>query len=458
MPKSKLKEDIQTEFKSSFTDAVIESLTAFANSKGGRVLVGVDDGGKLVKGFTIGAETLQKWINEVKNKTQPGIIPDAGTVDVDGARVGELSVKEFPVKPVTFKGRYYKRMNNANHQLSLSEIADMHLRSFNTSWDAYVNPERSIDSLSLDKVNRFVANCNEDRQYPITDDPLTVLNKYELIKGDQVTNAAFLLFAKDDVFQAAIELGRFSTPTSIKDGITVRSDLFSEVSQVLDFIRKHINKSYIITGDPRREERWQYPMDAIREIVINMIVHRQYMDPNDSSIKIYDNYIEFFNPGSLPDNISVEQLLSGNYSSSIRNKKIAATFKEAQFIETVRVANSFIAVKNKKVDEKYGSGIKRIQEGFAGYGLVAPVFENFQNGFRVVVHATAVETVENTVENTVEKILGAMLKNSKITIKGLQKITGLTRRGIEYHLNKLKTEKRIERIGSDRSGHWHVNE
>ncbi|MFC7526975.1 hypothetical protein ACFQRK_23665 [Parapedobacter sp. GCM10030251] len=69
-----------------------------------------------------------------------------------------------------------------------------------------------------------------------------MLTKFELIKDSQVTNAGFLLFAKNDVFQAAIELGRFSTPTIIKDGLTVRSDLFGEVEEVLGFIRKHINK------------------------------------------------------------------------------------------------------------------------------------------------------------------------------------------------------------------------
>ncbi|MFC7526974.1 helix-turn-helix domain-containing protein [Parapedobacter sp. GCM10030251] len=114
------------------TDAVVESLTAFANSSGGRVLVGVDDGGKPVKGFTLGSESLQKWVNDIKNKTQPSIIPDADEMDLAGTKVGVLSVKEFPVKPVAFKGRYYKRVNNANHQLSLTEIADLHLRSFNT--------------------------------------------------------------------------------------------------------------------------------------------------------------------------------------------------------------------------------------------------------------------------------------------------------------------------------------
>src|SRR5674476_655991 len=88
------------------------------------------------------------------------------------------------------------------------------------------------------------------------------------------------------------------------------ADLFTEIEEVFNFIKKHINKEYIITGSPQREERWQYPMDALREIIINMIVHRHY---GDSSVKIYDTSIEFFNPGSLPDTITIEQLLQGNY-------------------------------------------------------------------------------------------------------------------------------------------------
>jgi len=68
---------------------------------------------------------------------------------------------------------------------------------------------------------------------------------------------------------------------------------------VFEFVKKHLNKGYIITGNPQREERWEYPLDAIREIVINMIVHRDYRSSSDSIIKIFNNRIEFFNPGGL---------------------------------------------------------------------------------------------------------------------------------------------------------------
>lgn len=82
-----------------------------------------------------------------------------------------------------------------------------------------------------------------------------------------------------------------------------------------------------------------------------MIVHRDYMHYGDSCVRVYDNSLEFFNPGNLPYTITIEQLLKGNYISQTRNKKLASRFKEAGLIE------------------KYGSGIKRIQQQFITYGF-----------------------------------------------------------------------------------------
>lgn len=170
-----MQEDGYTEFKSSFSDKVVESLVAFANAKGGKVLIGVDDKGNPVKGFSIGAESLHNWVNDVKNKTSPSIIPDVEIVKVNGADVGELSVQEFPIKPVSFKGRYFKRVKNSNHLLSINEISEMHLKAMNASWDSYVNPKYSMDDISLDKVQDFIDKCNRDRSVVIEDDAGSIL-------------------------------------------------------------------------------------------------------------------------------------------------------------------------------------------------------------------------------------------------------------------------------------------
>jgi ATP-dependent DNA helicase RecG len=96
------------EFKSSFNDAAIETITAFSNNKGGRIFIGLNNTGEPVKGFSVGTETIQKWQNEIKIKTQPSIIPDINFVNYKTLEIVEIKVQEFPIKPVAFKGRYFK--------------------------------------------------------------------------------------------------------------------------------------------------------------------------------------------------------------------------------------------------------------------------------------------------------------------------------------------------------------
>ena len=123
----------KVEFKTSFNEDVIESLVAFSNAKGGTVFIGVADGGK-VKGIQIGKETLQNWINEVKNKTSPQIIPEVEVLTIESKIVVAISAMEYPIKPVSKSGRFYKRIANANHLMSIDEIP-MIRRFANTNED-----------------------------------------------------------------------------------------------------------------------------------------------------------------------------------------------------------------------------------------------------------------------------------------------------------------------------------
>lgn len=360
-------EGVMLEFKSAFNAKTLETLVAFSNTKGGGVIIGISDSGA-IKGVDAQVETVQQWINEVKGKTQPSIVPDYVCYSINNKTVVILSVMEFPVKPVALKGRYFKRIGNSNHLMGVDELANMHLKSINMSWDSLVSHSQTMEAISLDKVAGFIREINRKREIPIQDEPLTVLKKFELAKNGQPTHACILLFTGDENPHSTIMAGRFADPSTIKDSITIRSDLFSQVGMVMDFIRKHINKEFIVTGEPFHEERWQYPLNALREIVINMIVHRNYQDHNDSIIKIYNDRIEFFNPGRLLEPLTVEKLISGDYLSVARNKQVASAFKEAGIIE------------------KYGSGIQRIFQSFKQYGLKLPLLQELQHGFRVVVY------------------------------------------------------------------------
>lgn len=439
-------ESQSVEFKSSFNIELIETLVAFANTGGGKVFLGVKNNGQVV-GVSLKNETLQNWINEVKTKTTPGLIPDIEIVDYEDKKIVIFNIQEYPVKPVATRGKYYKRIANSNHLLSVSEVVNLHLQSFNTSWDYHINDHFKIEDLSLEKVQRSIDIINQTGTR-VFDDPLTFLIKNDLIRDEKITNAAYLLFTNRDTIITTIELGRFQTETIIKDTARTKSDILNQVDQVIDFVKKHINKEIIITGQPQNIQKWQYPLEAIREIVINMIIHRDYRSSSDSIIKIFNDRIEFYNPGRLPDSITIEDLFTNNYKSTPRNKQIADFCKSIGLIE------------------KYGSGIRRIIDYFVQEKLPIPEFRNISEGFMVTVFTTnktwnVTENVtgnvtENVTENRLARIINIIQKDNKITTEKIAEKLSLTKRTILRDIEKLKKANRIQYIGSAKGGYWQI--
>ncbi len=431
-------EGLNVEFKSSFNNEVIETLVAFANTSGGSVLVGVTNDG-ILSGVTINSETIQNWLNEIKNKTSPCVIPDVEVVEKGVIIIVVFSIQEFPVKPVSIRGKYFKRVANSNHILSTQEVVNLHLQSFNTSWDYHTNNQYSINDISLEKVETAISRINQAGGN-ITDDAVSFLKKTDLVRGGLVTNASYLLFKKEDSVLTTIELGRFQTEIIIKDSSRTKDDILTQTDQVMDFVLKHINKEIVITGEARNTQKWQYPLEAIREIVMNMIVHRDYRSASDSIVKIFNNKIEFYNPGRLPDNITVEDLLSNNYKSTPRNKLIADFFKNLGLIE------------------KYGSGIRRVISHFEGENLPRPDFRNISDGFLVTIFGKSTEDVGKDVgkdiTGSIMEVYKLLQKRPELTIPELAKITGYTKRTVERNLSRLKELNLIKREGGRKEGRW----
>ena len=428
-------EGIRIEFKTSFQKQVIESLTAFANTRGGRVLIGVNDAGQ-ISGVALGNETVQAWINQCKLSTLPSIIPDVDLIDAEGKVVAVIGIDEYPIKPVAYRGRYYKRIHNANHQMTPTEISDAHIKLINSSWDYHPDPLHTLESISPEKVLSFGRALGLDTSVE------TLLEKFELCKQGRPTFGCHLLFSQGELTLSTIEAGRFSTPTLIKDSITSKDTLIEQVERILGFIQKHTNKAYVITGRSKREERWDYPLEALREIVINMIVHRDYRSSNDSTIKIYDDRIEFFNPGTLIDDLTIEKIKTGNYKSHLRNKQIASVFKELQLIE------------------KYGSGIKRVTEACAMQGLPEPIVEMTQGGMAVTLfnleRVAPEKIVTGGVTGGVNTLYRYIDQHPDSRTVDLVKTLQLPRRTVERWLQQLKTAGKIEFRGAPKTGGYHA--
>jgi ATP-dependent DNA helicase RecG len=211
-------------------------------------------------------------------------------------------------------------------------------------------------------------------------------------------------------------------------------------------IKKHLMTEFIITGEAQRTVRYDYPVEAIREVVINMIVHRDYRDSGNSIIKIFDDKIEFFNPGKLYDDITIEKLKSGDYSSRTRNRAIARAFKEAGIIE------------------RYGSGIQRIKDECEAHGIIKPAFEEFVHGFRVTLYKEKFtegvsegvnEGVNEGVKSLYELIQNKPNNRSTFFVQELNTSV----KNIERWLKQLKKEKKIEFRGAPKTGgYWSIDE
>jgi len=446
-------ENSRTEFKTSFSEDVIITLAAFSNTKGGVVYIGIDDSGE-VKGVQLGKETTVQWVNEVKCKTAPAIIPDIEIFTADHKHVVAMSVIEYPVKPVSARGRYYKRVGNSNHLLSVTEVVNLHLKTINSSWDFYPRENKTLNDISLEKVQNLIETINRRNSFVITDDPLTFLRKSQLISGESITHACWLLFMPGTDVCTTVELGRFSSSTLIKDSLTLHSDLFTEAVEIMDFIRKHINKQVVLKGKLENEERWDYPMEAIRELVLNMVLHRYYTSSYDSVLKIFDDHIEFYNPAALPAEIDLQHLLSGDYVSQPRNKLIAEVFKASGLIE------------------KYGSGIKRVMEAFVNRGLPKPEFQLLPGGFRVLVFAESYpkasgklgdglgdelgEGLGDRLSDNQKLILDAIGDNPLISLSELSRMVGISQTAIENNVARLKNRGLIKRTGPAKGGRWEL--
>jgi len=441
-----------TEFKTSFQKEVIETIVAFANTRGGYIFIGLKDDGAIT-GVTASNETIKDYINQIKNATEPSLIVDIIPEEISKKQILIVQVDEFPVKPVGMKGKYLKRVKNSNHQMNLTEISNMHIQSLQLSWDSYPTVDVSINDLDTVKLAKFFKNVEKIGRYTLTGDLITDLSKLNLLKSDNtVTQAAKLLFAKEMTLYS-IHIGRFKTPSMIIDDKMIKETLFEAVEKSMMFIISHLKVAFEFTGEIKRTEIFEYPIEALRELVLNAIVHRDYTSPIDTQIKIFDKKITIFNPGKLYGNITVDKLNTDNYQAQTRNKLIAEAFYLTGDIE------------------KYGSGYIRVRKEIIAYPTMKFEYEEMGNGFLVTLSyeeqktqkkttpkTTPKTTQKTTPKTTREKLLEYIRKDASITRESLADKLGITVNGVKQHISKLKKDGILNRIGGRKSGEWRILE
>ena len=430
------------EFKSSFDKACIDTLVAFANAKGGHVLVGVNDAG-LVQGVTLGKESLNEWLVQIKAATSPSIIPDLEAHTLEDKTVVRITVAEFPVKPVSTKGRYYKRVANTNQALNPSEISDLYMQSLQLSWDAYPAHNATLADLSTAKIDAFVQQINAGGRFALgTTSGTAALQKLNYISQGQPTWAAMLLFAQEPL-RHHIHIGRFKTPSLIIDDRQITDTLFEAVDQAMRFIVSYVPVAFEITGAVRRTERFAYPLPALREALLNAVVHRDYKDGSDIQIKIFDNSISFFSPGRLYDGLTLAELQQDHYRSRLRNKLVAEAFYLTTGIE------------------KYGSGFIRIRTALRDYPEVQFTVEEVSGGLCLTFTKPAAEEGEGVsggVSGGVNDLAGLaalIAQHPGANTASLVELSQTPRRTVERWLKQLKDQGHIEFKGAPKTGGYY---
>jgi ATP-dependent DNA helicase RecG len=431
------------EFKETFDNKAIETAVAFANTRGGQILIGVSDKGAK-KGVQIGKETLIGWTNQISQGTQPRIIPEVESSEIESKIIAVIQIKEFPIKPVSTKGRCYRRVGKSNRLMTPQDIAEMHLHSTGTSWDKMPSPDATMSDIDPEKIKRYIRQSRDAGRRDVGDreEPLEILKKLELVKKGKLTWAALLLFRKGTKylrFQGMVHCGRFKEETIVIDNRMIEGTIIEQIDEAMDFIRKNISVKFVMTGKPQRDEVWDYPLEAIRESVINAVCHRDYTMPSNTEVRIYDDRLTIWNPGGLPLGITMEDLLKP-HGSVLRNKGIGAVLYDMGLIE------------------QWGSGISKMQNLCSSAGIPVPHFEEYQSGFLVEFRKN-IYTEEYLrklgLNERQQKAVLHVKTTGKITNQELRELTDVVIRTASRDLEDLVRKGVLVKIGkTGRSTHY----
>lgn len=408
------------DFKEEISDGFYKNISAFSNTKGGIILLGVSDKGKIM-GVSPTREFMESFINRIIDKLT--IYPEIEALDIEGKRLIAVTVARSSF-PVSYEGRYYERVGNTTREMRQERLRALLLKG--KPWDLLTN-NFSYEEIDIEAVKRFMRIAVEKNRLPkvsLEEQPWTILEKLGLIIDGKLTNGAILIFGRDPqkhFVNLCVRIGRLKTETTIIDDKWARGNLFYQYEEAINILKQLISVRYEIK-DWHREDIWDYPIPALREAVLNALIHRDYFNiGNFIQIKVYDDHIWFFNLGGLPEGISIDQLKLP-HGSVLRNSLIAKAFYLAGEIE------------------QYGSGTVRMVEWMKEAGLPEPEYKEEMGGFSVYFYKD-VYTQENLRKMGLnERQIKAVLyvkKENKITNREYMAIFSISKASATRDLTDL---------------------
>jgi len=268
------------EFKESTGEwkEIIKTVSAFANTKGGIIFVGINDK-KKVSGIQIGENTIEDLANKIKENTDPKIFPHITRKIIDGKSIIIVEVKESSDHLILAFGRPFKRVGKSTVRMSKDEYERLILEKHKDKlyFDSQTCKEATLKDIDNIKVKRFLERASFERRLEINPNitPKEALGKLNLIKKDKLINATILLFGKNPqkfFLQAETRCARFkgTEPLEFIDMKVFGGNIIDQREDALEFVKEHIQLHAEIKGT-ERIERWEYPIEAIREAIIHPV-------------------------------------------------------------------------------------------------------------------------------------------------------------------------------------------
>ena len=448
------------EYKVKWKDEFLKEICAFANTQGGTLYIGIDDSGH-VEGVTDAKNLLENLPNKVRDTM--GILVNVKHERREEKDIVSVSVEPSSV-PISLNSQYYIRSGSTKQELRGTALQEFILKKMGKQWDDVYHDTATIDCIDPKAIAYFIKRSIAAKRLTSEttgDTPQEVLENLRLVSDDgKLKYAAILLFAKDPLRYftgVQFKIGRFGEDEAdLRSQDIVEGNILQMADRVIEILKNKYLHSYIRYDGMQRIEELEIPEDAFREILYNAIVHKQYTGA-PIQMRIFEDHIELWNEGNLPENYTVETLMH-KHASKPRNLNIASVFYKAGFIEA------------------WGRGYKKIQDGFIEAKLPVPVFATTFGGIEVnIARPRAIESGgqnggqnaaqlterQQLILTTIEKHGGHVGgqnggQKAGLNNEDLAKLLGISLRTIEREVVVLKKKNLIKRIGYGLKGYWAI--
>ena len=424
---------------------ICKTVIAFANDAGGDLYVGIKDSPRSVIGISEDEIFVieEKISNAVFANCSPIILPEISLIMYENKHIIKIHINRGNNPPYHLKNTgiakgTYIRVGSTNRMADDVFIEDLNRKKNNISFDSELIYSKMADEIDLKGFTKLYLDKAGEKLSKI------ILSKFNLTKkeNDSVypTNALILLSDDDlrkDLFPfAKIECAVFKgiVPGNFIDQKTFDSSIVEDPEDAYKFVLRHISqKSKDYTG-VFRNDRWEYPVISIREVIRNAVIHRDYsIRGSDIKVAIFEDKVEITSPGKLLPDIDFSDMLSGQ--SNTRNKTLAPVFKRMGIIE------------------QWGNGLRIISDEMKNYPEIEMIWSEPGISFRVTFFKKNYREMSGEMSG---EIIELLKKDKDITIPEIAKMIGVTERTIERKISVLQKMELIQRIGPKKGGHWEV--